>query len=265
MKSSYPIFSILSFLLLFSSCSTDSIRSMSYTSIVILFILLILCFVVMFILIAKVKRQEHRKMAQYVNNVNKMLAKYELPEHKIKELNILISRIENDPKYAKDEVWKNKVLAKTYSFLATIYYKTGDENQTLEICSKIIELSPDDSMTLYNRGTLYMNKKRFHDAIDDFTSCIEIQSNHASAYNNRGMAYERLNKVDEANNDYKTALDIEESTIIHLNYGNILYKQHDIDNAIIHIEKALELCNENDTKLKREIELVLSNVRSIKK
>lgn len=258
MKSFYLYSSTASFLLLFSACNTATLSKMSNVSIFILFALLIACFIVMFFLILKVRRQEDRKMSQYVNSVHNMLTKYELPEQKIKELNILISRIKTDKQYAKNESWRNKILAKTYLFLATTYFKAGDENNTLDICSKIIELDPDDAMTLYNRGALYLNREDYLRAIDDFTASLKIANGYASAYNNRGMAYERLNRMEEAFNDYKMALEMEESAIIYFNLGNIHYKLNDTESAKLHYMKALELCDKNDNKLKKEIELGLS-------
>lgn len=242
-KNNILLFSI--FPLLFTSCNFSE---MSTVGIFVLFGFLILCFIIMFFVIFKTQRSETKKMNQYVANVNKMLANCDTVEKKERELNILIKRIKEDPNYAKNEVWKNKVLAKTYLFLATLYYNKKDYNNTLDICSKILDLTPNDDSVLYNRGSLYLNAQDYTRAIEDFTACIELNDKNANAYNNRGLSYEKLDNDDKALRDYCMALDIEESAIIHLNIGNVYKKLNEREKAKEHYLKGLELSEDKKVK-----------------
>ena len=192
------------------------------------------------------QRSETKKMNQYVVSVNSMLAKCKSIDHKKKELDILIKRIETDSKYAKNESWKKKVLAKTYLFLATIYYNEQDYDKVLDTCNKIIELTPNDVSTLYNRGSLLLNKQEYNKAIKDFTTCIEINKKDSNALNNRGLAYEKLNQNEKALDDYLAALEIEETAILFLNLGNLSTKEDDKENAIKYYQSGISICNDDN-------------------
>ena len=230
-------------LLMFTSCD---INELSTTGVFFLFGFLILCFIIMFVIIFRSQRSETKKMNQYVASVNNMLNNCISYDHKEKELNILINRIKNDPKYAKNNTWKNKVLAKTYLFLATIYYNKQKYDNVLDICNKIIELAPDDTSTLYNRGSLLLNKQEYIKAIADFTACLNINAKDANALNNRGLAHEKINEDKKALQDYLAALNIQESPILFLNLGNLYKKLNDKNEAIEYYEKGINTCEDEN-------------------
>lgn len=239
--SKYIILAIM--LLSFVSCDFSELGN---ASIFILFGFLILCFIIMFVVIFKTQRNETKKMNQYVVSVNNMLSKCKSIDHKERELKILIERIENDPKYLKNESWKNKVLAKTYLFLATLYYNQNDEKKVLDTCNKILILTPDDMSTLYNRGALLLNKGQYENAIEDFTTCILSDDKNVNALNNRGLAYEKINENDKALTDYLKALDIDESAILYLNLGNLYKKINDPSTAKKYYQKGIEICDDQN-------------------
>lgn len=259
MNKNLKIISLIYIILVFTSCNSSTTQ-WNWFSLSGLAVLLLGLFALTFYLIFRLKNQEHKKMAQYTASVSQMLAKCKSREGKVKELLILIDRINKDPKYAKSISWRNKVLAKTYLFLATQYYELNDEEKTLETCSKILELTPDDAMTLYNRGSIYLNKKNYNEAITDFTESLHLVSQYANTYNNRGMAYEAIGNFDKAMADYEEAIALEPSAITYYNMGNVFAKTNNTAKAKEYYLKAMKLNKGENAVLKNEIDNSLSKL-----
>lgn len=243
---------LLAFFLSLTSC-TNIAQNMGWTGLIILSIVLMALFLGMFFLIQRQKKKGEKNLAAFSANISQMLEKHDEVESKIRVLKILIERIKEDEKYKKDVSWQNKVLAKTYLHLATQYNLMGDLQNTLNTCSLILELTPDDAMTLYNRGSLYSNLGENIKALDDLTRSIELVDNYASTYNNRGMVLAKLNRFEDAMADFDKALELEESAVIYYNRGNALKNQDKLSDALADYEKGLALCYEDDNELRAEI------------
>ncbi len=243
---------LLTFLLSLTSC-TNIAQNMGWVGLIILSIVLMALFLGMFFLIQRQKRKGEKSLAAFSANVSQMLEKHDEAESKIRVLQILIERIKEDEKYKKDVSWQNKVLAKTYLHLATQYNLLGDMQNTLNTCSLILELTPDDAMTLYNRGSLYSNLGENIKALEDLNRSIELVADYASTYNNRGMVLAKLNRFEDAMADFDKALELEESAVIYYNRGNTLRDQDKLSEALADYEKGLALCDEDDNELRTEI------------
>lgn len=243
---------ILFFAFALTSCTTIA-QNIGWTGLVVLSVLLMALFIFMFVLIHRRRKQGEKSLGAFSASISAMLEKYEHPQNKIETLKILIERIKQDEKYKKDTTWRDKVLAKTYLHLATQYNLLGDMDNTLDTCSKILELTPDDAMTLYNRGSLYSNVGKNEEALQDLTRSIEIVDNYASSYNNRGMVLTRLKRYNEAMQDFDRALQLEESAVIYYNKANAQKDMGNVDGALIDFQKALNLCEEDDKEFETEI------------
>lgn len=76
-----------------------------------------------------------------------------------------------------------------------------EKNQLDAALSKIneaIEYSDDDPRFFFYRGNIYMNKKKFAKAIQEYDHAIKIDSTYADAWLNKGNAtfYKTGNKTD---------------------------------------------------------------------
>lgn len=243
---------ILLFAFLLTSCTTIA-QNIGWTGLIILSVILMALFILMFVLIFRRRKQGEKSLAAFSASISTMLEKYEHPQNKIETLKILIERIKEDEKYKKDTTWRNKVLAKTYLHLATQYNLLGDMDNTLATCTQILEFTPDDAMTLYNRGSLYSNVGKNEEALQDLTKSIELVADYASSYNNRGMILTRLQRYDEAMQDFDRALTLEESAVIYYNRANALKDINRKDEALLDFQKALDLCSEDDKDFETEI------------
>ncbi|WP_236263991.1 tetratricopeptide repeat protein [Dysgonomonas sp. Marseille-P4677] len=226
------------------------------TGVIVLFAFMFILFAIMFYMIAKRKKQGEKSLVKFNNDVYIALNKLSTPQQKINMLNTLIERINNDEKYKKDTEWRDKVLVKTYMHLSIIYYQTGDEMQTLNTCSKIIELDPKDGMAYYNRGSIYSNMGLYDKALTDLNQTIELLPDYASAYNNRGLVHEKMEHYDKALADFGEAIKLEGSPIAYYNRGNTYYEIINYQEALNDYQTALEILDtNNDSDLKKELEI----------
>jgi tetratricopeptide (TPR) repeat protein len=84
-----------------------------------------------------------------------------------------------------------------------------------------------------NRGAAEFHKKRYDDAIKDFTTAIEIDPSQADPYERRGQAYEQKEEIDKALADYDRALERDPNRgQPHLQRGTILYDRDEFDKAL---------------------------------
>jgi tetratricopeptide (TPR) repeat protein len=211
-------------------------------------------FAIMFYLIARRKKQGEKSLVKFNNDIHNALSKLDTPQQKINMLNALIERINNDEAYKKDTEWRNKVLVKVYMYLATIYYNMGDEMQTLNNCSKIIEFDDKDAMAYYNRGSIYSNMGMYEKALHDLNQTIELEPGYASAYNNRGLAHEKMEHYEEAIEDYTKAIELEESPIAYYNRANTHFEIENFEAALKDYHSALnKLDTDNQSDLRTEI------------
>ncbi len=254
---------ILSPLIFFTSCSSANIAGYGIIGVIGLFALMFILFAVMFFLIARRKKQGEKSLVKFNNDVYIALNKLSTPQQKANMLNNLIERINNDEKYKKDTQWRDKVLLKTYGHLATVYYQMGDEMQTLNTCSKIIELDPNDGMSFYNRGSIYSNMGMYEKALQDLNHTTELMPDYASAYNNRGLVHEKMEHYDEALEDFTRAIELEGSPIAYYNRGNTRYEQADYQAALSDYQSALDsIEGDGHTDLKKEVEISINAVQT---
>lgn len=240
----YTLLAILPFL--FASCKAESFMSLGIVGIIAVFALMFILFAFMFYLIAKRKKKGEKSLVKFNNDVYIALNKLSTPQQKINMLNTLIERINNDEKYKKDTEWRDKVLVKTYMHLSIIYYQAGDEMQTLNTCSKIIELDPKDGMAYYNRGSIYSNMGMYEKALADLNQTIELLPDYASAYNNRGLVHEKMEHYEEALADFGISISLEESPISYFNRGNTYYEMTCYSEALADYKEALSKVDTTD-------------------
>lgn len=60
---------------------------------------------------------------------------------------------------------------------------------------RVIQLQPDFVYAYYNRGNLFMEKRDYRSAIDDYRRAIEVKADFAEAYYNLGLAYLSMDNI----------------------------------------------------------------------
>ncbi|MDR1091863.1 MAG: tetratricopeptide repeat protein [Prevotella sp.] len=244
----------LSLPLLFISCKSTSVVNIGIIGFIAIFGTMFLLFALMFFLIAKRKKQGEKSLVKFNNDIYFALNRLDTPQGKANMLSTLIGRINNDEKYKKDTEWRDKVLLKAYTHLATVYYHMGDEMQTLNACSEIIKLDSKDGMAYYNRGSIYSNMGLYEKALQDLNKTIELMPGYAGAYNNRGLVRKKTEHYGEALDDFSKAVELEGSPIAYYNRGNTYYELKEYDKALDDYNHIIRNMENYQPDFKKEVE-----------
>lgn len=111
-----------------------------------------------------------------------------------------------------------------------------------EAVSNNVVLGSNRFWLYLNRGAAEFQKKRYDDAVKDFTTAIEIDPSQADPYERRGQAYEQKKEIDKALADYDRALDRDPNRgLPHLQRGTILYDRDEFDKALVDFQEVVRI------------------------
>src|SRR5262249_7039308 len=86
------------------------------------------------------------------------------------------------------------------------YLRMGNYDKSLADLNKAVELDPNSSYALMQRGNAKRGKKDFPGAIADLTASLKILNNSSYALMYRGLTYTEIGKTAEAQADFDAAL-----------------------------------------------------------
>ncbi len=86
-----------------------------------------------------------------------------------------------------------------------IYFAEGKTDVLIEKIGKAIEVTPDNEALYFTRGTLYVKKKEFEKAKEDYKKAIELKPDYVDANYNLGAMYfneaaDKLNSISNIKN-----------------------------------------------------------------
>ena len=105
----------------------------------------------------------------------------------------------------------------------------------------------------YNEsGLVYLNKKQYEKALEEFDQSIKLYPSYAEAYYNRGEVYYEKDEYEKALSDFDKAieLDLTYTKIIksnedyleaYLDCGEDYYEKDEYDKALVYLDRAIEL------------------------
>jgi protein O-mannosyl-transferase len=112
---------------------------------------------------------------------------------------------------------------------------------SMTLWSDVIKKYPNVMVAYNDRGEVYLQRKEYDKAMEDFNMAIKIEPNFM-AYTNRGKVYEETKEYDKAIADYNQAIKVEPSRMeAYINRGNTYYKIKEYDKAIDDYNQALIL------------------------
>jgi tetratricopeptide (TPR) repeat protein len=118
----------------------------------------------------------------------------------------------------------------------------GSKGQT----TKTLPSSLRDSKSFFRRGTDYIDKQQYDQAIDAFTQAIRLDPKYADAYKDRGGTYYRKGEHDRAIQDYSQALKLSPNDAeVYNKRGLAYYHKGEYDRAVQDYAQVLRL-NPND-------------------
>ena len=133
------------------------------------------------------------------------------------------------------------ILALTLSSLTV--KQTGIWKDGLTFWNYVIEKEPDRANTAYNnRGTIYINRGQFEEALRDFNAAIKINPNYLIYYSNRALVHSQLGNDTEALKDLTTALKLNPRYELGYVYRSLIYNLHgEYDKALADLTTAVTI------------------------
>lgn len=103
--------------------------------------------------------------------------------------------------------------------------------------------SPEAAYAFYNLGTVYQNRNKITQSIENFTKAIELNDHDARFYNNRGLAYSYQKNYQLAKEDYDRALELDPTTTIAYNNRALIKYRYlaDSEGALQDLDLSLQL------------------------
>jgi tetratricopeptide (TPR) repeat protein len=92
--------------------------------------------------------------------------------------------------------------------LCDVLVKAGKQPEALAAFNKLVELYPENPLSLNNRGMYLQSQGKFDDAIVDFTRAIERDPNYFVAYANRGFTLLQMDNPVAAETDFSQSLKV---------------------------------------------------------
>jgi len=96
----------------------------------------------------------------------------------------------------------------------------------------------------FKNGLRNLNQENYQKALEFFTKAIDINKRDPAAFYNRGIANEELGNYKEAIDDYKMSMTMDGKMYkanTHNSIGYNYIQLEDYDNALIHLNKAIEI------------------------
>ncbi|MEE8168474.1 MAG: tetratricopeptide repeat protein [Candidatus Hydrothermarchaeales archaeon] len=122
------------------------------------------------------------------------------------------------------------------------WWDDTDLANAIKAYDEAIEINPNDTKALYNKGIVLASLGRYAEAIEAYDKALEIDSTLKEAWYGKGVTLLHLDRYEEAIEAYDKALEID-STLKEAwsNKGRILGELGRYDEAINALDKALEI------------------------
>ncbi len=137
-------------------------------------------------------------------------------------------------------VWENR---------ADYYQREGRISEAIHDFSRAIILKPDNPVTYYSRGNLYLadgESAKLQLAIEDYNRSIQLAPGTGGYFLKRGLAYLKLDRPDNAIRDFQMAERlIPEYPDIYFHRSRAYFKLERYDAAQSDLEKYLQMDPEN--------------------
>jgi tetratricopeptide (TPR) repeat protein len=92
--------------------------------------------------------------------------------------------------------------------LCDVFVKAGKQPEALAAFNKLVELYPENPLSLNNRGMYLQSQGKLDDAIVDFTRAVERDPNYFVAYANRGFTLLQMDNPVAAETDFSQSLKV---------------------------------------------------------
>jgi type IV pilus biogenesis/stability protein PilW len=137
--------------------------------------------------------------------------------------------------------------AEIHYWMGITYYEKALKDKAIEEFKKALSLNPDYPEVHNYLGGIYLEMELYDKAIEEFSHALEnvLYENPVNALKNIGFCYYKKGNNKRAIEYYTKALRIEPDTIlapiIHNDLGKAHLDEYNIDEALLHFKKAVEI------------------------
>jgi len=143
--------------------------------------------------------------------------------------------------------------------LALIYKRTNRINESIEVCTKILDAFPTDQSTLLLRSGIYLNQKEYKLAIEDYKKIRLKEKNKSTIYNNIGFCYSKSGDLGRAKTYLQLALETEPGmAYANNNLGFVYFQERNYSKALHYINESLDIDASNSYALKNRALIFIS-------
>jgi tetratricopeptide (TPR) repeat protein len=129
-----------------------------------------------------------------------------------------------------------------YYMLGLSAWKSGDFPKSEKAFEKALSIDPNHVKSLVNASRLFIDQKRYDDAVDRLTRAAEIDPESAEVQRLIARTYSDQGKTEEAMEAYRRAIDLNEADAWSMNnLGLLLLEAKRTDEALPLFLKAVEL------------------------
>ncbi len=147
---------------------------------------------------------------------------------------------------AKDNLLEKSSLIDARYLLGLTYEATNKLEQAINEYSAILDVTPNDPVTILARATARSKAGLEPAALEDFDRFLKVEGSSADAYRQRGAARAELEQFDAAMADFDEALRLDPKLVDALSErARVHYRRGAYDAALKDIEAAIEVKPEN--------------------
>ena len=174
---------------------------------------------------------------------------------------VMYLKLGNYNKSEKDlmkSITLNPKFSDSYYWLSYIKTQQDSLDLALQLCNKADKISYQASLSLETRSIFYHKKGDFKNEIKELTSLIKLEPNNPNHYNNRGLAKNNLKQYKDAITDFDYTIKLDSRyAFAYNNKAFSLLKLNKLD-ALLLVNKSLELDSKNAYALKNRSEIHLA-------
>lgn len=153
-------------------------------------------------------------------------------------------RLEDAKKIYENLLIKDPNNFEITNLLGVIFLQLKKYDEAIALIKKAININPNHHALYNNLGVSYKELEKYSEAIYNFKKAININPNYAEAYNNLGIVLKKIHQYEEAHNNYCESIRLNPAYAEAYNNLGLLYAEiKDLKNAIINFNKAIQLNN----------------------
>ena len=88
------------------------------------------------------------------------------------------------------------VLCMIHSLKGTSFLKVGKPDEAMSCFNKVLEINPDDTYALYEKGKVLVELRKYSEAVDCYDHVLKIDSNRGDVWYYKGQALLTIDRID---------------------------------------------------------------------